>query len=166
MHTDNALKHLEEAMNLEPSRGEPYALYASMLGFKVALNPSQGMSLGMEISNYFGQALAKEPDNPRVNLMKGLSDLYTPEQFGGGLDVAVQSLTKAVDLFETEMVGNPVEPSWGKEEAYTFLGMVFKKRGDVEKARELFNKALKVNPEFGLAHEELSKLEKNKKIRS
>lgn len=163
MHADSALKHLEEAMELEPSWGEPYALYASMLGFKVAINPSQGMSLGMEIYDYFGKALAKEPDNPRVNLMKGLSDLYTPEQFGGGADAAIQSLTKAVELFDKETVDNPVEPSWGKEEAYTFLGMAYKQKGDIKKAGELFSKALEVNPKFGLAHEELSKLEKNRK---
>ena len=160
MHVDGALKHLEEAMDLEPSRGEPYALYASMLGFKIALNPSLGMSLGMKTFDYFGQALAKEPDNPRVNLMKGSADLFTPEQYGGGADVAIRSLTKAVELFEKETVDNPVEPSWGKEEAYTFLGMAFKQKGNIEKAGELFNKALEVNPDFGLAHEELSKLEK------
>lgn len=160
MHADNGLKHLEEAIELEPSWSEPFALYASMLGFKVAIDPSQGMSLGMEIYNYFGQALTKEPDNPRVNLMKGLSDLYTPEQFGGGPDAAIQSLTKAVELFEAEKVDNPVKPSWGKEEAYTFLGMAYRQKGDIKKAVELLNRALEVNPEFGLAHEELNKLKK------
>ena len=160
MHADNALKHLEEAMDLEPSWGEPYALYASMLGFKVAINPSQGMSLGMEIYDYFGMALSKEPNNPRVNLMKGLSDLYTPEQFGGGPDAAIQSLSKAVELFEAEKVSSLVKPSWGKEEAYTFLGMAYRQKGDNQKAVELLNRALEVNPEFGLAHQELSKLEK------
>ncbi len=160
MHVESALKHLEEAMDLEPSRGEPYALYASMLGFKIAVNPTLGMSLGMEIYEYFGQAFTKEPDNPRVNLMKGLSDLYTPEQYGGGAEVAIQSLTKAVELFEEEKVDNPVEPSWGKEEAYTFLGMAFIQKGDVKKAEELFKRALEVNPEFGLALEELNKLKK------
>jgi len=159
-HTKNGLKHLEEAMKLDPSWGEPFALYASMLGYEIALDPAKGMTLGFKIFDYFGKAFEKESDNPRINLMKGLSDLFTPEQYGGGADVAIKSLTKSVGLFEKEKVDNPIKPSWGKDEAYTFLGMAYNQKGDVKKAEEFFKKALDVNPELGLTREELKKIEK------
>ena len=159
-HTKNALKYLEKIMETNPSWGEPFALYASMMGFEIALDMSKGMTLGMKIYEYFGMAFEKEPENPRVNLLKGSSDLHTPEEFGGGPDRAIETLTKAVALFEKEKIKDPMKPSWGKEEAYTFLGMAYKQKGDVDKAREFFKKALEVNPEFGLARDELRQLDK------
>jgi tetratricopeptide (TPR) repeat protein len=160
MHVADAKKHLEKAMELKPDWGEPCALYASVLGFEISLDWDKAMSLAMEINEYFGKAFDLEPKNPRINLLKGLSDLYTPAQYGGGPDAAISSLTHAVDLFETEKAPDPLKPAWGKEEALSFLGTAYLEKGDNSKARELFLKALEVNPEFGLAKENLEKVKK------
>ena len=160
MNTADAQKHLEKAMELKSTWGEPFALYASMLGMEIALDWNKAMTLGMEINEYFGRAFELDPENPRINLLKGSSDLYTPAEYGGGPDVAIGSLTQAVDLFEKENVQDPLEPSWGKEEALTFLGMAYMQKGDKNKARELFLKALEVNPEFGFAKDNLEQLKK------
>jgi tetratricopeptide (TPR) repeat protein len=53
-----------------------------------------------------------------------------------------------------------VKPSWGKDEAYTFLALTYVQKGDKQKAIELFQKALEINPEFGMAREELEKIKK------
>lgn len=160
MNTADAQKHLEKAMELKPTWGEPFALYASMLGMEIALDWNKAMTLGMEIGVYFGKAFDLGPENPRINLLKGSSDLFTPAEYGGGPDVAIGTLTHAVDLFEKENVQDPLVPSWGKEEALTFLGMAYMEKGDKNKARELFLKALEVNPEFGLAKDNLEQLKK------
>ena len=160
IHTADAQQHLEKAMELKPTWGEPIALYATMLGFEIALDWNKAMTLGMEIPEYFGKALELEPKNPRINLMKGSSDLYTPEEYGGGPVVAIGTLTHAVALFEKENVQDPMLPSWGKEEALTFLGMAYMQKGDNDKAAEFFQKALEVNPKFGLAKDNLDQLKK------
>jgi len=147
-------------MKIEPDFGELDALQASMLGFEIALHQEKAMSLGFQIFQYFGKALEKSPDNPRVHLLKGLSDLYTPEQYGGGPDAAIKSLNRSIELFENENVQDPVKPSWGKEEAYTFLGIIYNQKGEADKAEEMLKKALEINPEFGLAKEELQKIKK------
>ncbi|UCE41046.1 MAG: amidohydrolase family protein [Candidatus Aminicenantes bacterium] len=152
--------YLKKAMELEPDIGELDAFYAYMLGFEIALNPEKAMSLGFETYKYFGKAFEKSPENPRVHYLKGASDLYTPEQYGGGADAAIKTLTKSIDLFEKENVEDPVKPSWGKDEAYTFLGMAYNQKGDKSKAAEYFTKALEVNPEFGMAKDELEKIKK------
>ncbi|MEE8604931.1 MAG: tetratricopeptide repeat protein, partial [Candidatus Aminicenantaceae bacterium] len=100
------------------------------------------------------------PENPRVHYLKGVSDLYTPAEYGGGADVAIKTLTKSVDLFEKENIEDPMLPSWGKDEAYTFLAMTYNQKGDKDKAVEFFQKALEVNPEFMLAKDELEKIKK------
>jgi tetratricopeptide (TPR) repeat protein len=152
--------YLKKAMELNPEFGELDAFYAYMLGFEIALNPEKAMSLGFQIYQYFGKALEKSPENPRVHYLRGTSDLYTPEQYGGGADIAIKTLDKSVALFEKENIKDPVTPSWGKDEAYTFLGIAHSQKGNIDKAAEFFKKALEVNPEFGMAKDELEKIKK------
>lgn len=155
-----AKKYLQKSMALDPSFGEASALYDYLLGFEIALHPDKAMTLGPAISDYFSRAFEKEPENPRIHLLEGISLFYTPPEYGGGADKAVPPLTKAADLFEREVIRDPLKPSWGKEEAMTYLAMAYKQKKDYEKARELLKKALEANPEFGLAKKELSSLEK------
>jgi imidazolonepropionase-like amidohydrolase/tetratricopeptide (TPR) repeat protein len=152
--------YLKKAMELDPDLGELDAFYAYMLGFEIALNPQNAMSLGLQIYQYFGNAFAKSPENPRVHFLKGVSELFTPEQYGGGADIAIKTLGKSIELFEEEKVEDPVKPSWGKDEAYTFMGMAHNQKGNKDKAAEFFTKALEVNPEFGMARDELAKIKK------
>lgn len=156
-----AKKYLEKAMAADPSFGEADALYGYFLGFEIALHPEKAMSLGMASFDYSAKALEKDPENPRIHLLKGISLFYTPEAYGGGADNAMASLNKAVGLFEKDVVKDPFKPSWGKEEAYTYLGLAYKQKKDFGKAKEMLKRALEVNPEFGLAKKELSGLEKS-----
>lgn len=160
IYTKEAQKYLEKAMDIDPNFGELYALYATMLGFEIAFNQDKAMTLGMQIYQYFYKALQKSSDNPRVHYLKGVSDLYTPVEFGGGPDTSIKTLLKSIELFEKEDIQDPVKPSWGEDEAYTFLGMAYKQKGDAEKAVKSFKKALEINPDSGLAKAELNKIEK------
>lgn len=156
-----AQKYLEKAMAILPSFGESFALYGYLLGFEIGLHPEKAMTLGMASFDYSSKAFDKNPENPRIHLLKGISLFYTPEAYGGGADNAIESLKKAATLFEKEIVKDPLKPSWGKEEAYAYLGIAYKQKKDMEKAKEMLKKALEINPEFGLAKRELTGLEKS-----
>lgn len=153
-------QYLEKAMAADPSFGEAYALLATLLGYEIALHQEKAMTLGLKTYEYFAKAFEKEPENPRIYLLKGSSVLYTPEAFGGGAANAIEFLNKSINLFEKESIKDPLQPSWGKEEAYTFLGMAYKQKKEFDKAKEFLKKALEVNPDFGLAHRELGQIEK------
>ncbi|MBN1272216.1 MAG: amidohydrolase family protein [Candidatus Aminicenantes bacterium] len=157
---DEAKKYLEKAMELDDMSGESHALYATCLGYDIALDPSLGMTAGMESATHFNKAFQKEPESPRVNLLQGISLLYTPEMYGGGLDKAMPLLEKAVSLYEEKTDKGLLQPDWGHEDALTFLGMAYARKGENDKAEQSFKKALEVNPEYGLAAEELKKLKK------
>ena len=157
-----ARKYLEKTMELQPAWGEPYAMYGTLLGYEIALNPSRGMELGMQTFSYFGQAESKDPQNPRVRLLKGLSLFYWPVEFGGGPDNALLVLDEAVALFEKEKPADPVKPTWGLEEALTFMARAYSQKGEKDKALDCLKKALAANPDFMLARQELKSLQPEK----
>jgi tetratricopeptide (TPR) repeat protein len=162
-YNSEAQKYLEKAMEKDPGFGESFALYSFLLGYEIALHPERAMSLGPKSSEYSAKAFEKDPDNPRINLMQGISLLYTPEAYGGGTDKAIEFLEKSIRLFEKENIKDSLKPSWGKEEAYTFLARAYVQKKEYEKASALLKKALEVNPDFGMAKETLRTLEKEKK---
>lgn len=154
-------KYLEKALEAAPSFGESYALYATLLGYEIALHQDIAMELGVKSYEYLAKAFEKDPDNPRINLLKGTSVLFTPEAYGGGANNALEFLEKSVSLFEKENLKYSLEPSWGREEAYTFLGMAYKQIKEYDKAIGFLKKALEINPNFGMAAIELDKIENN-----
>ncbi len=153
-------QYLERAAQADPKFAEALALYGYLLGVEVALHPGQAMTLGMKSFEYLNRGLTLEPDNPRIQYLNGSYLMYVPEAYGGGADRALESLAKAVSLFEKEAVKDALRPSWGRDEALTYLGMAYIKKNDVDRARECFRKALAVNPAFGLAKSELAKIDK------
>ncbi len=155
-------RYLESAMRRDPSFGEAFALYGYLLGLETALHPDRAMTLGMKSYQYFAQAEEKSPADPRVHLLHGEYTLYVPEAYGGGPDRALPFLEKAEGLFSREVVADPLKPDWGKDELYVYLGLVYRRKNDLGKAREMLTKALTVNPDFGWAKAELAALDKSK----
>lgn len=134
------------------ARAEAYALYASCLAFEIHLgNGKDGQYFGRKINKYFHQALFLCEKNPRVNLLKGVSLLYTPPTWGGGADQAMPYFRKAIEYFEEEKQTDAKKPGWGKDEAYFYMGQAYRKKGEKEKAVEYVKKSLEVNPNFGHA---------------
>jgi len=158
--TTEGEQYLEKAMIADPAFAEAFALYGYLLGMELALHPEKAMELGMKSFGSFDQALSIDPSNPRIHLLKGVYLLYVPEAYGGGPDSALESLLKAVGFFEKERVEDPMKPDWGKDEAYTYLGIIYKRKGDPAKAREMLVKALSLNPESGQAKTELAALDR------
>ncbi len=158
-------RYAAQAVEADPSFSESHALQAYLLGLEVALHPDRAMSLAMQSMTSFAKALQIGPGNPRVNLLKGIYQLYVPEAYGGGPASALEFLEKSAALFERETPQDPLLPSWGKEEAYTYLGRVYGMNKDIAKAKEYLMKALAVNPDFGLAKSELQALAKIEKER-
>lgn len=154
-------QYATKAVDADPSFGESHALYAYLLGLELAFHPDRAMTLGMKSFEWFAKALEIGPDNPRINLLKGISQLYVPEAFDGGPDSALSYLEKSAALFEKEDIREPLKPSWGREEVHAYLGRIFRMKMDFDKAKSHLTKALEINPDFGLAKTELQALVKN-----
>jgi tetratricopeptide (TPR) repeat protein len=126
---------------------ESHALLSSVLGEMIGTDPSLGMTLGPQSGQEMQAAIAAGPFNPRVWMLRGISSLYTPAEYGGSVSNAESELNKAVALFASERPVSP-EPSWGNAEAYAWLGQVLQKENKTADAVAAYNKALALEPGY------------------
>jgi tetratricopeptide (TPR) repeat protein len=129
---------------------ETHILLSAIDGQLIAKNPARAMELGMASQTSSNAAIRSGPANPRVWLIRGQGAMFTPSEYGGGLDVAKDFLERSIQYFASD-APKPGEPSWGRAEAYAWLGQVYEKQGDKTKAAELYKKALDVNPNYRYA---------------
>jgi tetratricopeptide (TPR) repeat protein len=145
---DEAETQLQEALKLNDKFAEASGLMAGVLGMKIAKSPMKGMFLGGKSSHFLDQALALEPDNPRLLLQRGVSRYNTPAMFGGSLKEAETLLRKSLTLFEKEPADR-AWPNWGRFDAHVWLGQALVKRGDRAGARAEYDRAAAIAPQSG-----------------
>ena len=143
---DEADLLLEQATAKSPT-ADALALRSSVIGLMIGLsgNPLSGMTLGPKSSGLLDRAKEMEPKNPRVWLMSGMSAMFTPKTFGGGTDKAERDLRKALLLYETDHPVSPA-PSWGRADAYIWLGQALHKNDKPDEARTAYQQALELQP--------------------
>jgi tetratricopeptide (TPR) repeat protein len=140
---------LERSLKTRPLP-ETHMLLSSIAGQLIAKNPSRAMELGIASSASTSAALAIAPTNPRVWLLRGQGAIFTPPEFGGGLSVAEGYLKRAIEFFAKD-APKPGTPSWGKAEAYAWLGQVYEKQGNKTKAAEQYKTATDLAPTYSYA---------------
>jgi tetratricopeptide (TPR) repeat protein len=143
---DEARTVLEQSLAVKPMP-ETHALLSSVLGRSIGFHPLKAMFLGPESGSQMTSAIALDPNNPRVWLLRGIGAMFTPAQFGGGLSEAEKHLKKAAELFETDHPVPPA-PSWGRAEVYAWIGQIYQKQKKAADATTAYNKALEIDPQF------------------
>jgi tetratricopeptide (TPR) repeat protein len=129
---------------------ETHVLMSSIDGQLIAKDASRAIELGMASQASIGAALTLGPTNPRVWLIRGQGAIYTPPEYGGGLEQAKHQLERAIEFFAKD-APKPGEPSWGKPEAHLWLGQVHEKMGNKAKAAEEYKAALALAPDYTFA---------------
>ena len=152
---NRTIEHLKGAIELEDNFSDAHALLASAYGQKLGLKPHLGMVLGPETKRVLEKSKRLDGNNPRVVLIDGMSDYYTPAVFGGDKQRAISKIEQALELFAKEEIRDALQPSWGYDEACAHLGVMRQEAGDIEGAREAFVKALEVNPNNGWVKSQL-----------
>lgn len=137
--------YLAASIDVEPI-AESHALMTSVLGGQI-MSDESAMQLGPRIGSEQFRASALGPDNPRVKLMEGLGAFHTPSTFGGGFDIALDHLLVAAELFEDD-AAQPPWPTWGHAETYAWMGQTYVELGMLDEARDAYEKALVVDPDY------------------
>lgn len=139
---------LEALVQAEQDNAEAWALLGGVIGQRIPLGFAmwRGMRMGPRASDALDRASELAPENPRVALQQGIGDLFTPGMFGGGVDKAEQELARATDLFDGQPADEPW-PSWGRLDAYAWLGQVYVRQEKTEAARALYREGLALEPD-------------------
>ncbi len=145
---DDGVEHLEQAIQIDVNFAEAYGLLSSLLGQKIGLSPIKGIFLGPKSGSNMATALELDPNNPRLHYLAGVNAFFTPAMFGGGIDIARNSLKQAIDLFKTYKVTKRLYPQWGEREAYTWLGIIAAKSDSLKLAHSYYKSALEISPGF------------------
>jgi len=148
-YVNDGIKHLKRSIELKGNFAESYSLLSSLYGNKIGIKPLLGMILGPKSGAAQKKAFELDPQNPRSHLIAGEGAYYTPKLFGGGKGKALKYLHQAAEYFATYQPEGKIYPSWGYEEAYAYLGLIQMDKGNFEQARENFQKALEINPNYG-----------------
>ena len=143
---NRGIEYLKKATNLMDTFADAHALLTIFYFQKMGMKPYLGVVLGPLSAKIVEKSKRLEGDNPRVVMSDAINDHYTPAMFGGDKKRAIAKIERAVELFSKEEVRDPLQPVWGRDEAYGYLGIFLQDKGDTEGAKKAFAKALEVNP--------------------
>jgi tetratricopeptide (TPR) repeat protein len=146
---DSAVMHLEKAIQINDNNAEAHALLASCYGMQIAFSPMSGIWLGPKSGSEMGKASELSKENPRVALLGAIGTYNTPPMFGGGKEKGFETMKRAAELFDRWKTADSLQPDWGKEQVYAWIGLVYLDRKETILSRKAFEKALEINPDYG-----------------
>jgi tetratricopeptide (TPR) repeat protein len=118
-------------------------LYGRIIDYKGGFS---GAIYGPRAKKELLKALKLNPQNPRAYIGLGIWKLKAPEFFGGNIEGAIKNLKEAIQI------------SPDIYEAYVWLGIAYKKKGKIDEAKMVLEKALVISPNNDWVKSELSKL--------
>jgi tetratricopeptide (TPR) repeat protein len=145
---DQSIELLEQLDSSTPNDVEIKALLAQVYGYKIALEPIKGMYFGPKSNAKLAEAETLAANNTRVLLVKGIGKLNTPPMFGGSSEGAYQAFDKAILAYANDQDSGY---HWGYAETYTWRGLVHMQNGEADKAKQDWQLALNINPDYGWA---------------
>jgi tetratricopeptide (TPR) repeat protein len=148
-YLESAVEHLETAIQHDGQLAEAHALLSSCYGMQISFSPYKGIWLGPKSGREKDKAKQLAPANPRVALLGAIGTYNTPPLFGGGKERGLEELKKAAELFGRWEPADSLQPDWGKEQVYAWIGLAYLDRNETILARQAFEKALAINPAYG-----------------
>ena len=146
-YVDSATENLKSLINDNDSDAEAISLLGAVYGIQVSMDPSSGPSKGSQNVALTYEAIKLSPNNPRVQLQRGISKFNTPEFFGGSKEEALNYFKESISIFESADE-NDGKITWGYLDALAWLGKTYTQLGDYESAISTYKKALQNEPEF------------------
>lgn len=149
---------LERALEKEPRAAEALALEAACLGYLGAAGGLKALTARPRSTSRLEAAQALAPASPRVLLVAALFGYLPADAPAERRSGALAQFERAATLFDAVSVSAPGEPTWGAAEAWLFVGRAREERHDLLGARNAYEKALLVAPDFARARRRLATL--------
>jgi tetratricopeptide (TPR) repeat protein len=137
---DSAIEDAQHAIALDDGSSDAHALLADLYGNKIGLGGVfAGAHYGPKVDAEYERALQLDPNNSRVYVVMGHKYFFTPKMFGGNLDKAIESFQKATTLDSNY------------DEAFVWLAIAYRKKGNAQSAERALGEALHLNPRSAFA---------------
>lgn len=137
-HLQRAHDHIRRFAESKVAFAAGYALYGSILGQMIAVNPLNVIGYAGTAEQVTGIALELEPDNHLARLNRGIGLLNTPPAFGGDPERAVQEM-------RTAYTGGDVG---ARTLAGVWLAVAYAKIGRTGDATTVIEEVIALTPEF------------------
>jgi hypothetical protein len=112
---DLAMASVTKAKEILPNDSEITALEGFVYMIRVTVDPpSRGPQYGGLSMQLFGKANALNPENPRALALLAQMQFGTAQFFNQPTTDACNTLTQALQKFETFKSDNPIAPQWGR----------------------------------------------------
>ena len=146
-HLKPAKDNLETLITAGYEEGNVRALLSSIYGMEMGYSSWKGLFLGSKSSKNLEKAKKLAPSSPLVWQIYGGSKLFTPAMFGGDKQEAIDAFEKSIELYEADQ--GSITSNWRYLDAMAWLGQAYQQVGKTVQAREVYEKALEIEPEFG-----------------
>lgn len=124
-HFEQCLAESQQLIAQSPAYVEAYILSAACANSLIGYDRERTMELSLAGRTALQEAGRLAPSNPRLSYLQGVTAIYTPPQFGGGLAKASELLKHAIKTFEATQKTAQAWPSWGHDEAYLWSGVIY-----------------------------------------
>jgi len=123
----NAEANIHKADEMSPNNSEIYVLKSMISGLFIRLNP---MVNGQKYAPVAGMQLEKakklDPSNPRADMQEGITQFFTPPQWGGSKEKGKKLMESAREKYTAFQPASPIHPTWGNKMNEIVLEMVNK----------------------------------------
>jgi hypothetical protein len=120
---DQATEYLTKAENILGKENSEIDVIKSMIAtVHMTVDPqNRYMTYMSDINDNIQKAESLDSTNPRPVLLEAENKFFTPEQYGGGKDVAKEYFEKADSLDKNFKPETDLSPSWGRTALNYFL---------------------------------------------
>ena len=139
---NSAIENTRDSIDLNATFADAHAILAELYGKKIGYGSLfTGMRLGPKAEAETQKALEADSNDPRIYLVIGRRQLYSPRMFGGDIEKAIESFRKATT----------VDPHY--DEGFVWLAIAYTKKGDTSAAKAAADEALRLNEGNVIARE-------------
>lgn len=131
---DSAIDNIQRSIDLNAGFADAHALLAELYGRKIGYGGVfTAIRMGPKAQAETERAMELDPKDPRIYIVIGRRQLYSPRMFGGDVEKAIESFRKATT----------VDPHC--DEGFVWLAIANTKKGDSRAARAAVEEALRLN---------------------
>ena len=147
---DRAIQHLRSSVAAKPTFAEAHALLATCAGVLGGSDRSRLEELVPILKTEWPPALEHGARNPRVQLLRAMTEVFAPPQYGGDRARGLERWKEAIRLFEQEQqeTTSSAPAAWGHAEAWAWLGGAYLMTGRPDEARTALEEAVRLRPDF------------------